>query len=268
MLSCYLLAPWACLRHNHVCQDASVFKKLLSYLLGKLTVDVSHSSSCLEIHSGVLTVQHKDGNKIFDLSGGINPQLAAELAQLGIKPSDLDNLVQMTQQAASGSNKLLAAQPSVITKRWTFSSGSPNVPGASSSQPTSGQVSALGLTSTKLFKSGSVSLTVRSDGRERTYGTTFGINDETRREMAQQLGISVEELDTLLKVEEHAAEHALEPARSPASTEGQTSAADFPPVGSKPQMVVCPRCARQVALAPRCLYCGEQLEGKTGVPIG
>lgn len=247
-----------------------MFKKLLSYLLAKpiAAAAVRSSSSSLEIRSDVLTVQHKDGNKTFDLTGGMNPQLAAELAEIGLTPADLENVIHLAQEAASGKNKLLSTAPAPITKRWTMRLTSPEAPGANSSQSTGGHVLALGLTGANLLKSGSVSLTVRTNGRKRTYVKAFGMSDETRREMARQLGNSVEELDTLLKMEGHAGEQPLGTAHLPSTDDRQASAGDFPPVGSKPQLVLCPRCTRQVALAPCCSYCGEQLEGRSGAPIG
>ena len=153
-----------------------------------------------EIRDNKLTITHNGASRTFDLAAGINDALAGELARMGLSASDLRNLIHLSQQPPSRSKTLLRIndQRSVRTI-----AGSP--------QELAKQLSAAGLASADKLnqllnspQSTHISrLTITVNGQQHTYDTTSGISAELKEQLAKQMGISVSELATMLKLPGH-----------------------------------------------------------------
>ena len=176
-----------------------MLKKLFSFLLPR-TARFSSTSQRFVIKDNKLTITHNGVSQTFDLAAGINDAFAGQLAQMGLSPSDLQNLLHLSQQAPSHPNRLLTVND---VRRAQVFAGSP--------QQVADKLRTLAHVSPdeikRLFESGksthSARLTITVNGQQHTYDTTAGINGELSQQLAQQMGISVSELETVLKMQGH-----------------------------------------------------------------
>jgi hypothetical protein len=175
-------------------------KDFFSFLRPKENVRYSSTINRFEIKDNKLTITDNGARQSFDLTAGMNDALASQLAQMGLSPSDLQNLIHLSQEAPFHSSKLLAINDE---HRMQAFAGSPEklADELSASVPVSQQEIK------RLLHSGMSThtsrVTIQINGQQHTYDTSSGISAELCQQLAQEMGISTSELETLLKLQTH-----------------------------------------------------------------